>query len=424
MLSVSRTLHDLKRGTAEEYRMLRTDNTAVWVRDIVDVEQQADGRYVAYGVMLDVTESRRQTEALIQAQKMDIVGQMTGGVAHDFNNLLTVIIANLHMVMATAPADAATQRRLGMISQAAERSADLTKRLLAFSRRQTLMPKTIDVNALVSGMTELLRRTLGETIEIKLDLASDLWQTHVDPAQLESALVNLAVNARDAMSNAGTLDVKTSNQVLHADPAKSEKPSGAFVMLAVTDTGCGMTSATLAKVFEPFFTTKDVGKGTGLGLSMIYGFANQSGGWIDVESDVGKGTVFKLYLPRAEGEAVKPGDRPAASSPISVPEASETVLCVDDDPQVRSTVRELLLHLGLRGPRGRKRRLGAHGIASEQGYRAAAHGHRHARRHERRGAGQGGYASAARAQGSLHLGICQGASRRGGHLVAETILPG
>jgi len=346
MLETSRTLHAQKRGASEEYRMLRKDDTTVWVRDIVDVDQQADGRYVAYGVMIEVTESRRQTEALIQAQKMDIIGQMTGGVAHDFNNLLTVIIANLHMVMASAPSDAATQRRLGMISQAAERSADLTQRLLAFSRRQTLMPKTTDVNALVSGLTELLRRTLGETIEIKLNLASDLWQTHIDPAQLESALVNLAVNARDAMNNAGTLDIITSNQILHIDPANSEKPSGAFVMLAVSDSGSGMTPTILAKVFEPFFTTKEVGKGTGLGLSMIYGFANQSGGWIDVESEVGKGTVFKLYLPRSEGEAVKPENKPAADSSSFVPHGSETILCVDDDPQARTTVRELLLHLG------------------------------------------------------------------------------
>src|SRR5262245_24430822 len=173
-------------AVSEEYRTLRTDDTPVWLRDIVDVELQADHRYVAYGVMIDVTETRRQTEALIQAQKMDIIGQMTGGVAHDFNNLLTVIIANLRMVMASAPADPPTRRRLSMVGQAAERSSDRTKRLLAFSRRHTLLPKTTDVNALVSGMTDLLRRTLGETIEINLQLAQDLWTTHVDPAQLET----------------------------------------------------------------------------------------------------------------------------------------------------------------------------------------------------------------------------------------------
>jgi PAS domain S-box-containing protein len=343
-LEGSRKLHDEKIGVQEEYRMLRADDTPVWVRDIVDVELQADDRYVAYGVMIDVTDTRRQTEALIQAQKMDIIGQMTGGVAHDFNNLLTVIIANLHMVMASAPADPPTQRRLSMISQAAERSSDLTKRLLAFSRRQTLLPKATDVNALVSGMTELLRRTLGETIEINLQLTPDLWTTHVDPGQLETALVNLAVNARDAMNNAGKLDIMTSNQILHGDPAKSEKPSGPFVMLAVSDTGCGMPPRILAKVFEPFFTTKEVGKGTGLGLSMIYGFVNQSGGWIDVESEVGKGTTFKIYLPRAKGEVADTEEKP--STETAVPQGNETVLCVDDDPQARMTVCELLAGLG------------------------------------------------------------------------------
>jgi PAS domain S-box-containing protein len=344
-MAAARRLHDDKVGGTEEYRMIGKDDKPVWVRDIVDVEQQADGRYIAYGVMIDVTDSKRQTEALIQAQKMDIIGQMTGGVAHDFNNLLTVIIANLHMILASAPADAAMQRRLNMISQAAERSSELTKRLLAFSRRQTLMPKTTDVNGLVSGMTELLRRTLGSTIEIDLQLSPDLWQSHVDPAQLESALVNLAVNARDAMKNSGRLDITTSNQILHADENKPEKPSGSFVMLAVRDSGCGMTLDVMKKIFEPFFTTKEVGKGTGLGLSMIYGFVSQSGGWVDVESEIDRGTVFKLYLPRAKVEAAE--IEKMEEQTVSVePEKKETVLCVEDDPQVRSTVRELLLTLG------------------------------------------------------------------------------
>jgi CheY-like chemotaxis protein len=237
------------------------------------------------------------------------------------------------------------QRRLNMISQAAERSSELTKRLLAFSRRQTLMPKTTDVNGLVSGMTELLRRTLGSTIEIDLQLAADLWQSHVDPAQLESALVNLSVNARDAMRNAGRLDITTSNQILYADENKPEKPSGSFVMLAVRDSGCGMTPEVMKKIFEPFFTTKEVGKGTGLGLSMIYGFISQSGGWVDVESEIDRGTTFKLYLPRAKVEAAA-NEQKEEADVAAEPEKKETVLCVEDDPQVRSTVRELLLTLG------------------------------------------------------------------------------
>ena len=344
-MAAARRIHDDKIGTSEEYRMIGKDDKAVWVRDIVDVEQQADGRHIAYGVMIDVSDSKRQTEALIQAQKMDIIGQMTGGVAHDFNNLLTVIIANLHMILASAPADAAMQRRLNMISQAAERSSELTKRLLAFSRRQTLMPKTTDVNGLVSGMTELLRRTLGSTIEIDLQLSADLWQSHVDPAQLELALVNLAVNARDAMRNSGRLDITTSNQILYADENKPEKPSGSFVMLAVRDSGCGMAPEVMKKIFEPFFTTKEVGKGTGLGLSMIYGFVSQSGGWVDVESEIDRGTVFKLYLPRATAEAER-REETVQKTTAAEPENKETVLCVEDDPQVRSTVRELLLTLG------------------------------------------------------------------------------
>jgi PAS domain S-box-containing protein len=343
----SRGLHETRKSAIFEYRMLRKDGTPVWVRDIIDVDLQSDGRYHAYGVMIDVTQSKRQTEQLLQAQKMDSIGQMTGGVAHDFNNLLTVIIANLHLLMASAPADGATQRRLALINQAAERSASLTKRLLAFSRRQTLQPKTLDINALVSGMTELLRRTLGEAIEIRLNLAASLWQANVDPAQLESALVNLAVNARDAMSNAGKLDIATSNQVLRADEAKPDKPSGSFVMLSVADSGCGMTPEILAKVFEPFFTTKDVDKGTGLGLSMVYGFVKQSGGWVDIDSEVGKGTVVRLFLPRENRD----GDREEASTataPEHAPGGNETVLCVEDDPQVRSTVQELLAGLGYR----------------------------------------------------------------------------
>jgi PAS domain S-box-containing protein len=344
-MAVARRLHDDKIGGSEEYRMIGKDDKPVWVRDIVDVEHQADGRHIAYGVMIDVSDSKRQTEALIQAQKMDIVGQMTGGVAHDFNNLLTVIIANLHMILASAPADAAMQRRLNMISQAAERSSELTKRLLAFSRRQTLMPKTTDVNGLVSGMTELLRRTLGSTIEIDLQLSADLWQSHVDPAQLESALVNLAVNARDAMKNSGRLDVTTSNQILYADENRPEKPSGSFVMLAVRDSGCGMPPEVMKKIFEPFFTTKEVGKGTGLGLSMIYGFVSQSGGWVDVESEIDRGTVFKLYLPRAKAETEQ-REETVQKADVTEPADKETVLCVEDDPQVRSTVRELLLTLG------------------------------------------------------------------------------
>ncbi len=344
-MAAARRLHDDKIGSSEEYRMIGKDDKPVWVRDIVDVEHQADGRHIAYGVMIDVSDSKRQTEALIQAQKMDIVGQMTGGVAHDFNNLLTVIIANLHMILASAPTDAAMQRRLNMISQAAERSSELTKRLLAFSRRQTLMPKTTDVNGLVSGMTELLRRTLGSTIEIDLQLSADLWQSHVDSAQLESALVNLAVNARDAMKNSGRLDITTSNQILYADENKPEKPSGSFVMLAVRDSGCGMPPEVMKKIFEPFFTTKEVGKGTGLGLSMIYGFVSQSGGWVDVESEIGRGTVFKLYLPRAKA-AAEQRDESVQKSAEAGPGDKETVLCVEDDPQVRATVRELLLTLG------------------------------------------------------------------------------
>ena len=235
---------------------------------------------------------------------MEGIGQLTGGVAHDFNNLLTIIIGNLEALQRHLNDDAADRDRLRRSAENAMRGARraeaLTQRLLAFSRQQPLEPTAVDVGRLVNGMSDLLRRTLGEQIDVETVLAGGLWRAHADPNQLEVAIVNLAVNARDAMSNGGKLTIETAN--VHLDDryasAQIEVTPGQYVMLAISDNGVGMTAEVKAKAFDPFFTTKEIGQGTGLGLSQVYGFVKQSGGHVKIYSEVGEGTTIKLYLPR------------------------------------------------------------------------------------------------------------------------------
>ena len=250
---------------------------------------------------------RRNEEALRQSQKMEAVGQLTGGVAHDFNNLLQVIIGNLETLQRNLPADSPRlQRAMRHAMNGAQRAAALTQRLLAFSRRQPLDPKPIDVNVLVNGLSDMVHRTLGETIAVETVLGAGCWWVEVDPNELEAAILNLAVNARDAMPEGGRLTLETVNA--HIDEAyaatHAEVLAGQYVLISVTDTGAGMDPQTVAQAFEPFFTTKPVGKGTGLGLSQVYGFVKQSNGHVKIYSEPGQGTTVKLYLPRLAGEAV------------------------------------------------------------------------------------------------------------------------
>ena len=289
----------------------------------------------------DITEVKQAEERLRQAQKMEAVGQLTGGVAHDFNNLLAVILGNMEYLADRLGGD---DRHVRAVTHAAARGAELTERLLAFSRRQPLRPRATDLSDLVAGMSELLARTLGETIELTVRNAPDLWPVLADPGQIENALLNLALNARDAMPDGGNLSIRTTNATLDEPRPGLEARAGDYVVLTVTDTGAGMSPGILERAFEPFFTTKDVGEGSGLGLSMVYGFAQQSGGFVSIESEADRGTTVRLYLPRAEGEAPRAAPESWAAEP---PRArGETVLVLEDALDVRELAVAMLEDLG------------------------------------------------------------------------------
>ena len=283
---------------------------------------------------------------LAQAQKMEAVGQLTGGMAHDFNNLLTVILGNGEFLAERLAHDPDLRRMAEATIKAAERGAELTGSLLAFARRQPLAPRDVDVAATVRGLEVILRRTLGENIECRFAFADDVRPALVDPAQLESALLNLVLNARDAMRGGGRLTVETAMARLDESPAEGNEDvaPGNYVMLAVTDTGTGMTPDILAQVFEPFFTTKEFGQGSGLGLSMVYGFVKQSGGHVKIYSEPGHGTTVRLYLPEAPGAAATTGDRSGSAARGG----AETILVVEDDEMVRNHVTGLVSLLGYR----------------------------------------------------------------------------
>jgi PAS domain S-box-containing protein len=295
----------------------------------------------------DMRERNAVEERLRRSQRLEAVGQLTGGLAHDFNNLLTVVIGNLDLLQESLGADPAAADHAARALKAAMRGAALTKQLLAFARRQPLDAKVIDINERVTATMDLLRRTLGEEIEVKTALAPDLWSATADPSQLETALVNLAINARDAMPKGGRLAIETANKCIDESyVARSfDATLGDYVMLAVSDTGHGMPPEIVARVFEPFFTTKPAGKGTGLGLSMVYGFVRQSQGHVQIYSEVGHGTSVRIYLPRAATAAV-----PAAPEPVPEPmpraRAGERILAVEDNPEVRRVVVAQLAELG------------------------------------------------------------------------------
>jgi signal transduction histidine kinase len=312
---------------------LRLQNT------LETLEQQVEER---------TSQLRNNEEALRQSQKMEAVGQLTGGIAHDFNNMLTGIIGSLELLRRRLARgrtdDLDSLIDLGVTS--ANRAAGLTHRLLAFSRRQSLDSKPVQMNTLVVSMGELLQRSINESIQLDMQLSEQLWVAEADPNQLESALLNLVINARDAMPGGGQLVVKTSNQ--HLDLAFTQAHSnldpGDYVMLSVTDTGCGMPQSTINRAFDPFFTTKPIGQGTGLGLSMIYGFSKQSRGHVAILSEVGNGTTVSLFLPRFGGDL--PRDVPADVQHAPFAQHGETVLIVEDDPAVRILVRTVLSDLG------------------------------------------------------------------------------
>jgi PAS domain S-box-containing protein len=329
---------ELDRAFAEDKRSLIVTKFPIAARD---------GAPPLVGTIItDVTEFRRLREQLHHAQKMETVGQLTGGIAHDFNNLLTVVLGNIELLMEGLPASPPLLRLAESARAGAIRAAELTSRLLAFSRRQALQPVAFDLNARVAGMAELLHRTLGEQIELRTELAEGLWPALADPGQVESVVLNLAVNARDAMAEGGQLVVTTANIELDEDYARlrDEVRPGAYVQLTVSDTGTGMTPDVVERAFEPFFTTKEVGKGTGLGLSMVYGFVKQSGGHVEIYSEVGLGTTVKVYLPRADATAVDAGR--AAYAPVAASRGGERVLVVEDDAMVRSYVVDQLNGFG------------------------------------------------------------------------------
>lgn len=362
-------------GFSTEARFRRRDGSIRLVHTDARPRFGAGGEFLGMiGVNVDITDSRRvedalrdlnatleqearerteqlrlQEEELRQAQKMEAVGQLTGGIAHDFNNLLQVIVGNLEILERNlAPAEGRLRRAAENAMIGAQRAATLTQRLLAFSRRQPLAPKPIKVNDLVTEMSELLYRSLGETIAVETVLAAGLWRTEADPNQLESALLNLAVNARDAMPEGGKLTIETANAHIDEGYAarQAEVSPGQYVLVCVSDTGLGMDKLTIERAFEPFFTTKEPGKGTGLGLSQVYGFVKQSGGHVKVYSEIGQGTTVKIYLPRLQGEEL----RPEALATSTVPEGSreETILVVEDDDDVRAYSVEILRELGYR----------------------------------------------------------------------------
>lgn len=310
-----------------------------------------------YCVARDITAERDAAdalsaaeEALRQSQKMETVGQLTGGVAHDFNNLLQIVTGNLDILQRNLPAD---QPRLARAADAAmngaQRAAVLTQRLLAFSRRQPLAPERIDPNRLIAGMSDLLHRSLGETVEVEIVQGARIWPVEVDANQLENALLNLAINARDAMPEGGKLTIETANTHLdsHYTARDVEVTPGQYVLISVSDTGTGMDANTLAHAFEPFFTTKEVGRGTGLGLSMVYGFIKQSGGHVRIYSEGGHGTTVKIYLPRFFGDAAEAPLHPLTEL---IPQGSrdEMILVCEDDENVRAYTVEVLRELGYR----------------------------------------------------------------------------
>ncbi len=325
-----------------EMDMRRRDGKPLRViANVVGIRDASGGLVELQCNVLDVTEKRRLEEQLQQAQRMEAVGRLAGGIAHDFNNLLTVILGFADLARSRLPPGDPQGKHLDEIRRAGDRAAVLTRQLLAYSRKQILEPRVLDLNGVAAGMVGMLRRLIGEDIDLRSVLAPDLARVFMDPGQMEQVIANLVVNARDAMALGGTLTLRTENVLLDQDFARQRKEvrPGPYVLLAITDTGVGMDEETRARVFEPYFTTKEKGRGTGLGLATVYGIVKQGGGYIYVESEPGKGTTFRIYLPRSERSAeALPGAPPAPSSAAGV----ETILVVEDEEAILHLAEEIL----------------------------------------------------------------------------------
>jgi signal transduction histidine kinase/CheY-like chemotaxis protein len=357
---------------------VRPDGSVVWVSDSVSLMDGADGRAQSVVLIVQDISDRRQAEddlrnlnetleqrvaaeiqermlaeeAFRQSQKMEIIGQLTGGVAHDFNNLLQVILGNLDALRRRiARAEVPTSGELLKLADAAarggERAATLTQRLLAFARKQPLNPEPLEVNRLAIGMSDLLRSTIGDDIEVEMRLPANVWRVSADHNQLESAILNLAVNARDAMPSGGKITIETANTFLDEELLAERDellPRGEYVMIALSDTGIGMSKEVMARAFDPFFTTKEIGQGTGLGLSQVYGFVKQSGGHVRIDSEPGQGTTVRLYLPRLAAVETSTSDHPQTDG-IVAGSRGETILVVEDDADVRANTAAMLREL-------------------------------------------------------------------------------
>jgi PAS domain S-box-containing protein len=333
------------RSLSVEYRWQCADGQYRHFLDQAVLLRDGDGAPLEYaGTLLDVTDRKELESQLVQARKMDAIGQLTGGIAHDFNNLLAAVLGGLGLIERRLPLEEEHLRILNTTRRAAEQGSELVRRLLAFARRQQLEPACVEIEALAGAVTDLLAHTLGGLVELEWDTGEDLWCAFADQSQLELALVNLIINARDAMPDGGTITVKAENRTAAAD-SRTGLAGGDYVVLTVSDAGCGIPAATLEQVMEPFFTTKEVGKGTGLGLSMVYGFAKQSGGLFRIESEVGVGTRAEIWLPRGLRPAAGvPG--PQAQDPARRQLGGLKILLVDDHETVRATTAALLSDLG------------------------------------------------------------------------------
>jgi two-component system cell cycle sensor histidine kinase/response regulator CckA len=328
---------DRRTEEAFEYRMIAEDGHTVWLRDIITFAKNENGSETMLGFRFDITERKRLERQLLGSQRMEAVGRLAGGIAHDFNNLITAILGYASLVQASMPEDDPAQDDVSEISRAANRAAALTQQLLAFARKQVIQPKVVDLTDLVDNLEKMMRRLIGEHIRLTTKTAEDLWTVKIDPGQFEQVLVNLAVNARDAMPDGGQLLIETANERLESTVIqRAEVVAGEYVMIAVTDTGTGIDQQTIAKIFEPFFTTKEVGKGTGLGLATCYGIVKQAGGYIFVDSEIGRGTTFRIYVPRASEERQLQETEGDASPGV------QSVLLVEDDTTVREFAMKVL----------------------------------------------------------------------------------
>lgn len=327
-----------------EYRMFRRDKSVVWINDSGSLVQTQDGQQLLHGVLVDVTEQKEFQRRFAQTERMEAVGQLASGVAHDFNNLLTIIkgYSSLLLQGNPNPADAHAAQE---IQQAADRAASLTHQLLAFGRKQTLQPRILDINAIIRGLETMLRRVVTENVELVISTAENAGHVKADPVQIEQVILNLVVNARDAMPDGGRLTISTRNQNFSSDTGHDETlvRAGSYVVLSVCDTGIGMDAATRARIFEPFFTTKEVGKGTGLGLATVYGIVKQSNAHIEVDSEPGKGTAFRVLLPKVESA-------PASSAKHVMSESQKrgtgTILLAEDEPLLRELGETILKQAG------------------------------------------------------------------------------